>query len=147
MSGAILTPYITLGEYSGEIIISVPITNDGDAADVTVVMYVYYAGRFGWPLHGDLIAEYEKDVHFGAGETKEVEFTHTVVPSGFGQEASRDVGIEVIKEGEVAGSAEFDDVYSAPGGGIIEPVMEPMMAMMMMAVMFMMIGPMIGGIT
>jgi len=140
MNGAIQPLYVRPGEYTGEIIISVPITNDGDAADVTVVMYVYYAGRFGSPLHGGLIAEYEQDVHFDAGETREVEFTHTVVPSGFGQEANRDVGVEVIKEGQVAGSEEFDDVYSAPGGGIIEPVMEPMMGIMMM-----MIVPMMGG--
>lgn len=140
MNGAVLTPYVTLGEYSGEIVISVPITNDGFAADVTVVLYVYYAGRFGSPLHGGLIAEYEKDVHFNAGETKEVEFTHTVVASGLGQEASRDVGVEVIKDGDVVGTAEFDDVYTAPGGGIVEPIMEPMMSMMVMAMMFMMIG-------
>lgn len=148
MNGVMQPLYIRPGEYEGEIIITVPITNEGEATDVTVKLYVYYAGRFGWPLHGELIAEYQKDVHFEEGEAKEVEFTHTVVPSGFGEEANRDVGVEIFVDGQKVASEEFDDVYSAPGGGIIQPtiesIMEPMMGMMMMGMMMMMVVSMTG---
>ena len=119
------------GEFSGEILIAVPVKNTGPACDAVVNLYIHEGSWMG--SHGALLAAYGQEVRFEEEEQKEVVFAHMVIPTG---QSRRDIGIEVVVGDSVEASAEFDDVYHvAAAPGLVENMMSIMMMGMMMMVM------------
>ena len=119
-----------LSEFTGKILIAVPVKNSGPACDATVNLYIYEGSW--WGTHGTLLVAYGQDVSFAEGEQKEVVFAHTVIQTG---ESRRDIGVEVMVGDSVEASAEFDDVYHvAAAPGLIDNMMSVMIMGMMMLV-------------
>lgn len=90
-----------------KIIITCPITSMCNVAcDATVILDIWEGSVM--PGHGDLMATYEKAVHFEAGETKEVEFSHKCNETA---EFRRDVGVTVVVDSVEVESEEWDDLF------------------------------------
>ena len=119
-------------DYSGNIVLSLPVTCRGMATTATVKLYIYEGSL--WPQHGAMLASYSQEVQFGEGETKDMAFSHAVIATG---ESRRDVGVEVIVDGQTVVSKEFDDVYHVNGssGSDFSSMMGMMVAVMMMGMM------------
>ena len=114
-------------DYSGQITISLPVTCSGAAVAAEVRLYIYEGSL--WPQHGALLASYSQQVQFGEGETRELAFSHSVIVTS---ESRRDVGVEVIVDGQTVVSREFDDVYHVSSGGTDMSSMMGMMVVVMM---------------
>jgi len=127
-----------LAEFTGEIIITIPVTCAGAGCDAAVSLYIYEGSWL--PTRGTLLAKYCQEVHFDEGETKEVSFRHRVIQTG---ESRRDVGLEIVVNGEIVASAQWDDVYSVPGapGGL--DMLFQMLPLVMMGTMMLMLMPML----
>ncbi|MCL0084239.1 hypothetical protein M1N82_01660 [Dehalococcoidia bacterium] len=132
MTSLLVVPQLhALREFTGNILITVPITNKGHACDAVVNLYIFEGSWLPWA--GDLLASYSQGVSFEEGERKEVVFAHTVIQT---DASRRDIGVEVVVGDLVRASAQFDDVYHVPTGpGLIDK----MMMIMMMAVMMMVV--------
>ncbi|MCL0079824.1 hypothetical protein M1O18_02855 [Dehalococcoidia bacterium] len=131
MTSTLAIPQLqVLGEVTGNILITVPITNKGRACDAVVNLYIHEGSWL--PGAGDLLASYSQAVSFLEGEQKEVVFAHTVIQT---DASRRDVGVEVVVGDSVKASAQFDDVYHVPTGpGLIDKMMMIMMMAVMMTV-------------
>ena len=137
MISSLGTPQLyPLGEpFAGDILIATVIKNAGMPCDALVALFIYEGSILAG--HGTLLASYGKEVHFEEGEEKEVTFEHQVVQTG---ESRRDIGIEVIVNGVIEVSAEFDDVYQV--AGTTETMTGSMSALMGMGMMAMMVSTM-----
>ncbi|MCL0076491.1 hypothetical protein M1O12_00405 [Dehalococcoidia bacterium] len=131
MTSLLVVPQLhALREFTGNILITVPIENKGHACDAVVNLYIFEGSWLPWA--GDLLASYSQAVSFLEGEQKEVVFAHTVIQT---DASRRDVGVEVVVGDSVKASAQFDDVYHVPTGpGLIDKMMMIMMMAVMMTV-------------
>ena len=127
-------------EFGGgaDIAITVPVTCSGEACEAVINLYIY-EGSWG-VSHGSVLATYSQDVPFQEGEQKEITFVHICLPTSQGR---RDVGLEIVVEGEIVFSGEWDDVYhvATTTGNMIGDIM----ALGMMGMMAMMMSPMMEG--
>lgn len=125
---------------SGDVIISVSITNNGPAVTAQVIMYVYEGSTFAG--HGTLLDQQTETAAFATNETKTFEFPHTITLTTQGR---RDIRVQILVAGEEVADEEWDDAFTAESTpSLFENIGDLILLMIVMMMMSMMMEMMSG---
>jgi len=91
----------------GQVLITCPVRSTSTEEFTVTIRCIVYEGSI-YPGHGDELWRSSKIVTFNPGESKDVEFLRNSIAGSIDR---RDVGVEVLYQGQVIESKEEDDVY------------------------------------